>query len=86
LISAAAYFPVRNVTWSGDPHLAYGHYVRAEGDVTFDFEPVAAAQRRRPGGEPLLEVRQQSVKFSSSVATGCWPSKPGLICPSPVSW
>ena len=61
LISFAEYLAVRNVPRAGYPHVAYGYDVRAEGDVAFDLEPVAAAQRRRPGGKPLLEVGQQLV-------------------------
>jgi hypothetical protein len=56
--SAAEYGPVRDVTWAGHPHVAHGYDARPEGDVAFDLELAAAAQRRRPGGEPLLEVGQ----------------------------
>jgi hypothetical protein len=38
--------PVRNVTRTSYPHLAYGRDVCTEGDVAFDLEPVAAAQQR----------------------------------------
>src|SRR5215469_3621080 len=56
VVSFAEYFPVRDMTWTSYPHVAYGHDVRAERDVAFDLEPLAAAQRRRPRGEPLIEI------------------------------
>src|SRR5690242_1010027 len=59
--SSAEHFPVRNMTRAGYPYLAYGYHVRAEGDVASDFKPAAAAQRRRSGGEPPLEIRKQFV-------------------------
>jgi divalent metal cation (Fe/Co/Zn/Cd) transporter len=43
-VLSAEHFAVRDVTRAGDPHLASGHHVRAEGDVALDVEPVAAAQ------------------------------------------
>jgi hypothetical protein len=49
------------VTRTSYPHLAYGHDVRTEGDVAFDLEPLAAAQRRCLSGELLLGIGLQSV-------------------------
>ena len=42
--SFTEHFPVRDVTRTGYPYRSYGDYVRAEGDVALDVEPVAAAQ------------------------------------------
>jgi len=60
--STADYLPVRNMARTSYPCVAYSHDARAEGDVVFDLEPAAAAQRRRPGRKPLHEVGQQFVK------------------------
>jgi hypothetical protein len=57
-VSSAEYLPVRNVTRTSHPHIAHGYDARPEGDVAFDLEPATAAQRRRPGREPLLEAGQ----------------------------
>jgi phosphomannomutase len=54
--SSAQYLPVRNMTWTGYPHMAHGRNARAEGDVAVHVEPAATAQRRRPGRKPLLEA------------------------------
>ena len=54
--SPTKYLQVRNVTRTGHPHVACRHDALAEGDIAFDLEPTAATQRRRAGGEPLLEV------------------------------
>lgn len=41
---AAEYFPVWDVTRTGNPHVAYGHHARAEGNIAFYLESAAAAQ------------------------------------------
>ena len=44
LVPFAEYPAVRNLPRTGNQHIANGHNVRAECDVAFDLEPVAAAQ------------------------------------------
>src|SRR6516225_10014915 len=60
-VSSAKYLVVRNVTGADYPYVAHGYDTCAEGDVAVDLEPAAAAQGRRLGREPLLEVGQQPV-------------------------
>jgi len=44
-----------------DRHRAPNDDITAEQDVADDIEPLASDQRRRPGGETLLELGQQLV-------------------------
>jgi len=52
------------VPGAGQVHVPDHHDIGTEGDVAVDLEAAAAAQRRDPGREPLLEVGQQLVEVT----------------------